>query len=336
MKFGISITPNKPISEWIKLVKIAEAYGFEHAWVADESPSPPFRDVFVTLSALAMSTERIRLGTSVCNPYTRHFAMIALAILSLDELSNGRAVLGIGPGGSLTLSPLKLKMWHRPIETVKESVRLLKNLFSGEAVDSDEEFLKAKGIRLFDFPKHGIPIYLAARSSRMLRLVGEVADGALLSSLPAPYVKEALRHIREGALDSKRSFEGLDIAHISRLSISYNRREAREVIRSNIAYSVADSPIEVLERFGIKRKEWEALRKALNEKGLEFAKDFVTDRMIDTLAIAGSPEECVKRCKEYIEAGATQLVFSSPFSPNPEEGLKLLSEEVIPRLGSAK
>ncbi|MEM3506083.1 MAG: hypothetical protein QW589_01465 [Candidatus Bathyarchaeia archaeon] len=124
----------------------------------------------------------------------------------------------------------------------------------------------------------------------------------------------------------------MDIAHISRLSISYDKKEAEDSIKPNIAYSIADSSIEVLEKFGIKRNEWEALRKALKEKGLEYAKEFVTDKMIDTLAIAGSPEECIRRCGEYIKAGVTQLVFSSPFGPNPEEGLKLLSEEVIPKL----
>lgn len=332
VKFGISITPNKPINEWIKLVKMAEDYGLNYVWVADESPSYPFRDVFVTLTAFAMNTKRIKLGTSICNPYTRHFAMIAVAILSLDEISNGRMVLGIGPGGSLTLSPLRIKMWHKPVKTVKEAIKLINRLFLGESIDSDEEFLKAKGIKLFDTPKHKIPIYLAARSPRMLKLIGEIADGALLSSLPAQYVKEALKYIKEGALKANRSLNELDIAHISRLSISSNRKEAKEVIKPNIAYSIADSPIEMLERFGIKKSEQEALKKALNEKGIEFAKDFVTDKMIDVLAIAGSPEECVKKCKEYIEAGVTQLVFSSPFGPNSEEGLKLLSEEVIPKL----
>jgi 5,10-methylenetetrahydromethanopterin reductase len=332
VKFGISIIPNKPINELIKLVKKAEDYGLEYAWVADESPSYPFRDVFVTLASIAMNTKKIKLGTSVCNPYTRHFAMIAVAILSLDEISNGRAVLGIGAGGSLTLSPLKIEMWHKPIKIVKEAVKLIKNLFSGETVNSDEEFLKAKGIKLFDIPKHRIPIYLAARSPKMLKLIGELADGALLSSLPIQYVKEALEYIKEGTLKANRSFNELDIAHISRLSISYNEKEAKDAIKTNLAYSIADSPIEVLERFGIKRSEWEALKKALNEKGLEFAKEFVTDKMIDILAIAGSPEECIKRCKEYIKAGITQLVFSSPFGPNPEEGLRLLGEEVIPKL----
>ncbi|MEM3506084.1 MAG: LLM class flavin-dependent oxidoreductase [Candidatus Bathyarchaeia archaeon] len=144
----------------------------------------------------------MKLGTSICNPYTRHFAIIAVAILSLDEISNGRAILGIGAGGSLTLFPLKIEMWYKPIKTVKEAVKLIKSLFSGEIVNSDEEFLKAKDIKLFNTQKHRIPVYLGARRPKMLKLIGELADGALLSSLPTQYV-EALKHIRSFKSEKK-------------------------------------------------------------------------------------------------------------------------------------
>lgn len=252
VSFGISITPNKPIDEWVRLSKIVEDLGIENIWVADESPSPSFRDIFVTLTAIAMHTQKVRLGTSICNPYSRHPTLIAVAILTLDDISNGRTIVGLGPGGSLPLNPLGIPKWRKSVKTVRTTVKLLRKLFAGEKVDYQDDVLKFDGVKLFSKPKEKIPIYLAARGPKMLELVGELADGALLTALPLEVVDQAIERIRAGARKIGRSFDEVDIAYLLRFSISQDDEEAKELVKPNVAYGVADSPPYVIERAGIK------------------------------------------------------------------------------------
>ncbi|KUO43279.1 MAG: hypothetical protein APU95_03215 [Hadesarchaea archaeon YNP_N21] len=334
VNFGISFTPNKPANDWVKLAKIAEDLGIKYVWVADESPSPPFRDAFVTLTAIALQTKIVQLGTCICNPYSRHPAQLGVSILSLDEISNGRIILGLGPGGSLPLQPLGIER-HEPVKTVRAAVESLRKLFRGEEVTYEGEIFKLRNVKLFATPRRKIPIYLAARGPRMLELVGEIADGGLLSVLPPKILDKSIERIEVGAKKSGRDLRDIDVAYLTRFSTSKDGEKARELVKPNVAYGVADSPPEVIEEAGIAPEEQEEIRKALKEGGLKAAAELVTDKMIDSIAIAGTPAECVEKSKRFLRRGVTQLIFGSPYGPDPEEAVRILCREIIPELASS-
>jgi 5,10-methylenetetrahydromethanopterin reductase len=330
MKFGIATMPSNSADEYAQMAKLAEIYGFDDVWVPDESPSHPYRDVIVTLTVIALKTKKVKIGTCVCNPYTRNPVLLAVALASVNEISNGRVILGIGAGGSMTLSPLDIKMWKKPLTAVRDAVEVSRRLFTGETVDFDGEFVKARGIRLFSKPRR-VPIYLAARGPKMLSLTGEIADGVFVDTT-VDHLGYALRYIAEGARKAGRNLGEIDVGNNVPISISSDEKEARELVKPYVTFRVAYSPTHALELSGIKRTEQDAVREVFRSRGMERAKDFVTDRMVDAFAITGSPESCMNKCLSRMKAGITHLIFTEPFGPDPKVALRIIGEEIIPRI----
>lgn len=326
---GIAITPSKSPLEYVKIAKLCETMGVEYIWVADEIPSSPYRDPFVTMTALALNTKKVKLGTAITNPYTRHPTHIAAALLSIDEISNGRAVIGLGPGGSLTLQPLGIRLWDKPLLTVREAVNVLRRLVNGEIVNNDNPFMKT--VRVQMFRKSKIPIYLAARGEGMLSLAGEIADG-VLSTSPTKLLRNQVKLIKEGAKKANRDTTKIDIANTIPLSVSMDERKAREAIKPEITYMITNLPKSWLVQLDIGENEQETLRKALFKGGIMEAQKKVKDKMVDALGIAGTPKTCAQKFREMMSAGATQVILSSPFGPDLEEAFNLIKDDIIPRL----
>ena len=115
MKFGIEFVPNEDLNKIVERVKLAEEVGFEYAWITDHYNN---KNVYETLALIAKETETIKMGTGVTNPYVRSPAISASAIATIDELSDGRATFGIGPGDKATFDALGIP-WEKPVSTIK-------------------------------------------------------------------------------------------------------------------------------------------------------------------------------------------------------------------------
>ena len=118
--FDIMLIPDKPIKEIAKLARLVDEGGFDTLWIADESPVPNFRDPFTVLTAAALNTKNVKLGTGIAIPYHYHPVLMAVAISSLVEATEGRITVGLGPGGTMPLRPLGLKVWDRPVTALQE------------------------------------------------------------------------------------------------------------------------------------------------------------------------------------------------------------------------
>ena len=122
LRAGVNLIPEAPVGVISDLAVEAERLGFDRCWVYDEGLAT--RDLYVTMTAIAQATSRLEIGPGITNAYTRHPGQTAAAIATLDELSGGRAFLGLGAGGSLTLDPLVLGRVH-PLETVHQTLSLI-------------------------------------------------------------------------------------------------------------------------------------------------------------------------------------------------------------------
>ncbi len=329
VKFGIALEPTMPHEEVIALARIAEANRIEHVWVCDNSPSPPYGDVFVTLSAIALNTKTVSLGTSICNPYTRNPALIAASILALDALSKRRAVLGLGAGSSERLA-MTGSSRRKPLTTVKDAVNTCRKLFNGEIVTT-----KSPGFQVFDVSlakaTYDIPIYLGASGPRMLGLAGEIADGVLLT-FNSDYLPTAIGHVQKGADRIGRDMDEIDVTNSLVISISDDEAEAKDVAREIVLDLVAWGRTEALAASGIKRQDQDAIRQAIEKKEPEAAVDLVTDRMIDVLSAAGTVERCLAKCLDQIKRGVGHLIFCLPFGPDPEEAVQRIGKELIAKM----
>jgi len=322
--FGLNLAGFSPALDTAKLAKTAEAQGFEHVWIADENPSPRCRDVIVNMTTVALKTSKIKVGTGICNFYTRHPALLAVFASTLEEMVPGRVAIGLGPGGEMPLKPLGIKMWEKPLATVREGINVMNRVLAGETVDYDG-LITAHSLRLSFHPKTKIPVYLAARSPKFMQLVGELADGSLLNT-PFHYIGTALNTVREGASRAERSMHELDVGNILPFAVAENDSEAKKKVRHLATFMAAFTSISVHETLGTKIERLTTIQDYLQKGRDAEAMNLMTDEMIDEFSVSGKPYECLERVEQFFKAGVTQMIF---VIPDGEKGIMSAGKEII-------
>lgn len=322
VSFGIEFLANEPAKKLAELVAFSEENGLEYAWITDHYNN---RDSFSLLTYIAAQTKTIKLGTGVTNPYTRTAVQLASAIATVNEVSEGRAVLGIGPGDKVTFDSLGIE-WEKPLETIRETVDVIRQMQTGKKITYDGKILKIKSAKL-NFGKGSTipPVYIGAQGPNMLKLAGEIGDGALVNASHPLDFKEALPVLAQGGAD----LSHFDVGAYTSFSVAEKRDDAVKAAKLVVAFIVAGSPDSVFERHGIDMKDVGAVRSGF-KKGFADAVSAVTDEMLDAFSICGTPAECIEKIDRLIKAGVTQVVAGSPIGPDREEAIKIVGKEIIP------
>jgi 5,10-methylenetetrahydromethanopterin reductase len=245
---SINLIPEGPIDELVALGVLAEELGYSRCWVYDEGLAT--RDVYITLAAIAAATTKLHLGTGITNPYTRHPASTAAAIASLDEMSAGRAFLGIGAGGSLTLDPLGISR-TAPLATVRDVITACRRLLDGERVTMTGQGFELRGAQLGFPTRRGIEIWLAGRGPRMLALGGEITDGVMLDFIHKPSLADYVGRVR-GTTGRT--------ARICYSTMVITDERAMAQTKPHMTYRLVDSPPEVKEMIGISHRDVQQIR----------------------------------------------------------------------------
>jgi 5,10-methylenetetrahydromethanopterin reductase len=320
MKFSVRFNNDLPVADYPVLARVAEEAGFDQLWVSDDLF---LRGVWPILSACAVATARIELGTCIVNPYTIHPAEIAMQAAALDELSGGRFNLGLAAGAGDFLSWAGLEQ-ARPLATTAAALAALRSLFAGGAPTgwAGEAYLR--------FPTRSIPLYLGAMSPRMLRLLGEAADGGLPLLFPPEHYAEVIGHIRAGAAAADRDLHAIDVAACVWVSVAEDRAAAEEALREKIAYYGHALSDTILARLSLTRADFAPIEQALHaERDLARAKALVTEAML-RIGIVGTGRDVIARLEQLVALGATHLSFGPPLGPDPLAALRVLGREVLP------
>jgi 5,10-methylenetetrahydromethanopterin reductase len=284
------------------------------------------------MSAMAVSTKKIKLGPGISNPYTRHPSMIASTMSTLDEAAPGRAMIGLGAGGSMTLRPTGFWPHYKPIAAMREAVEVIRRLLAGETVDYDGKVIKCVKARILP-PKAEIPIIMAARRPQMFRLLGEIADGALIPRLHSWSIK----YIEEGAKRAGRTLDDIDLGHAVGMKIVKSEEEkdkAREHGRHSLPFRIADSPPEQFEGI-VTKEEREAVIEAVKRGGIPEAKPLITDEMIDKTTAIGTPDEVLEIVEKRLVERADFYWVSMPPGPDMDYAFKALKEKIFPALDAS-
>ncbi len=276
---SVNLMPTGPAARVAELAAEAERLGFRRCWVYDEGLTT--RDVYVTLTAVAAATTSIRIGPGITNPFTRHPAVTANAVASLDEYSGGRAFLGLGAGGGLTLDPLAIQR-QRPLTAVAEMVEATRRLWNGSTVDMAGRTISLDSANM-TAPRADIAIHLAGRGPRMIELASRVADGFYLSYIHKDFIAPTIDALRA---DSAR-----------RMTITYSTRLVTndadfEAARRDLTFRLPDSPPEIRDRLGIDSGQVAMLREALSSGGPPAAAHLIRDEWIEPFVIVGNRREC--------------------------------------------
>lgn len=280
IELGVNLIPEIALADTVALAVEAERAGYSRCRVYDEGLVT--RDVYVTMAAIAAATDSILIGPGITNPYTRHPAQTASAIATLDEMSGGRAVLGIGAGGSLTLDPICIER-HRPLVAVRETVEACRALFAGGVVDRDGAFVQLRSARLHPC-RPDIEIWLAGRGPRMLGLGGEIADGVILDFLHPHAIGGAVDRVRDAAWAVGRA------GRIAYSTAVVTEPDDLEVVRPHLTYRLVDSPPEVQAALGMRDSHVAAIRAAL-AGGPAAAAAHVRDEWVLPFVLHGAPSD---------------------------------------------
>ena len=188
VEFGLGMGRNERIDEAADLARVADECGFSHISYVDQQNIS--RDVYSLMTVAALNTRRIKISHGVTVPHTRHPSVTANATATVDELSGGRAILGIGSGGNAIRS-MGMKE-GQPLKRFREVIEFFRTYMSGEEAEFDGAKMHSEWVR------RPIPIYIAAEGPRALRLAGELGDGVMTVGGPPDWVKWKVEQIHKG------------------------------------------------------------------------------------------------------------------------------------------
>jgi 5,10-methylenetetrahydromethanopterin reductase len=322
-------------TELVELGQLCEVLGYEQLWYADVRF---LRECYLGLAALAARTSRIRLGPGVTDPYSRHPALTAASIATLDELSEGRALLGLGTGGTGfrelgIAAPL-------PVAALRETVDVVRRLLRGEEVHWQGKVVTLLGGRLQFSPRRSaVPIYFATHGAQVARLAGEVADGVLLANIVVPSAVDFyLERLREGAAKAGRSLSDVDVSLRFEVAIAEDEAAAFAVMRRRVAARlIAGYPHwEFLEQLQVTLPP--AFAELAARKDPKLANEAAAElpaEAVDATVLYGRPERVAARIAPVLVPEVTRVTIRPHAVPGQNVGavLQAFAQEVMPRLG---
>jgi 5,10-methylenetetrahydromethanopterin reductase len=315
MDVGLSMWLDRPARDCAAVAVAAEAAGFSTLWVPDHYF---LRDSFVALALAAVQTKHLRLGTAVASPLLRHPALLASSFGTLQELSEGRAVAGIGTGGSEFPSQLDLQI-RQPLAVVRESVEIVRALLVGDARLQGKVF-SAIGASL-GWQPGSMPVYLAARGPKMLELSGEIADGVITHGLAPSHLDFALARITAGAAAANRPGKGSDLVLMFDFELDEDRDAALQRLRKRCMFMVGGSYAEeLIPLYGLDPEQVKPIRAAVSRGEFQTAVDLITPKMVEAFAAAGD-EQALEDTLELLASRGVDGVILSLGGPSLEGAL---------------
>ena len=298
-----------PIRDGMAYAQHAEAVGFEAVWQAE---SRLVREATVPLAAFGAVTERIGLGSGVVSMWVRNPAFLAATFSTLDDLAPGRVTLGIGAWWD----PLAAKVGvsrDKPLRAMREIVTVVRALLAGETVTFDGDFVHLDGVEL-DYvhqerrPKE-VPIVIGATGLQMMRLAGEIADGALLNYLVSPsYNERALAALEEGATRAGRDLDDIDRPQLVVCSMDDDRDAALDAARLLVTQYLGQQP-HIMKASGVPEALLEEIGQVLTwpatHEDVVTASKLVPDEIVQLITASGTADECRAKVAEYVATGCT-------------------------------
>ena len=318
----------KDINEIYDRAQRAEALGFEGIFLGESHVNS--LDSFQVLATCALKTQRVLLGIAVTNMVYRDPTVLAGSAASLNVISNGRAILGLGTGDGPVYG---MGRKPTPLAKFEEGIKAIRELVRGKPIT-----VPTGKVRI-PFVKQPLPVYVSMEGPRGLRLAGRVADGVILGTgFDLRVLQWAQERIAEGAKEAGRPLADIDMIAAGMICIKSDGNEARAIVRRRLAnrahhnfrFTLETVPLEELASV---KKFMEAFDEM---KPMEERVDpsLVTDYLVQRFSIAGTPEECIARVKELEEAGV-QRVMLTPSRTVYHETVEALASSVMPAFEGA-
>jgi 5,10-methylenetetrahydromethanopterin reductase len=309
--FGIELFQYLDASTIVADVQLVERLGYASVWLGDAQLL--WREMYVLLGAAATATTRITVGAGVTNVATRHVSVTASAMVTLQELSHGRAAVGVGVGGTSTGM---VGLPHTSRAQLSQAIEIVRALCAGQPVDTPRGAMRL----VFGGAGKCPPIVIAASGPKVLRLAGAIGDGAMVGGgACAPELLRAkLRSVREGQEAAGRSGDHFRTYLATPAAVHPDERQALAAVKSQVAVAV-----------GLVNDDWQLsdaarragdLARAAYDHNEHMSPDasakfaaIIPDEVAREFAIAGTPEQCVERAQQLFELGVDEILLT-PFA----------------------
>jgi coenzyme F420-dependent oxidoreductase len=316
---SLPVAAQPSVDSLVDYARTAERLGYDRAWL----PETWGRDAVTTLTAIAERTDEIGIGSSILNVYSRSPALLGQTAATLAEVSDGRFRLGVGPSG-----PILVEGWHgaefdRPLRRTRETVEVVKRVLSGETVTYDGDVFQLAGFRLRCEPPDPVPgVDAAGMGPKAVELAGRFADGWHALMVTPDGLRERLADLRRGADLGGRDPADLRVTLSLGCSALSDRERARHLARNHLAFYVGG--MGTFYRDALARQGYEATAEEISRhwanRDREAAMDAIPEALLDDLAVAGTPDECRDRLREWGRVdGVDAISISFPRAADPAE-----------------
>lgn len=298
---GTFISAGRSLETALQRVERAEALGYESVYTTHIAG----RDSLTVLAAYASRTSRMKLGTGVLPIYSRTPVATAQAAATIDELSGGRMVLGLGVAHQVTVENWFGSTIGKPVPEMREYANAVRAMFRGEDPPAGERFPTKFRFMGYE-PRPDIPIYIAALSPAMLRLAGRIGDGVMLWLCNPDYIREVVvPEVTEGRRRAGKTLDDFDIVAAVPAAVTEDPEVARTSLRGDlIPYFTLPFYRAMIERSGY-GDEIAAFDEAMGRGDTAAATAAISDRFLHQLAGIGSAADAEAAVRRYIDAGAT-------------------------------
>ena len=334
-RLGLLCLP-RSVTSAVADARLAEDVGFSMVGVADSQSV--FRELYATMALCAQATRRVMIGPSVTNPITRHPAVAASGIATVDEIAPGRAFFGIGSGDSAILNLAERPATLADLRAYIAAVRALHTRRETE--------WRGRAVRLTWAPRV-VPIYLSAEGPRTLELAGEVCDGVIVNvGLEPALVRDAVAHVHAGARRAGRDPDAIDLWCMVRANVTDDVAAGIDEIRMELASNahhvfrftlegkhVPGELADAIRRVqkGYQPAAHEALGPSPNARLLD-AEPALRAYLAERFGAVGPPAVCAEKLRGVVEAGIDGLLVTG-FVAERTRLIRALGDEVLPRLG---
>jgi alkanesulfonate monooxygenase SsuD/methylene tetrahydromethanopterin reductase-like flavin-dependent oxidoreductase (luciferase family) len=307
-RLGVAFSGGLPPTDIVECVKLAEELEYESAWVAEGHGG----DQFAILGACAVATRRILLGTSISSVFVRSATTIAMAAATVDHLSGGRFILGLGSSHRVQVEPEHGIPFVQPTARLRDSIAIARGLVRDGVVSHRGEAMTIERFDLWFPPfRPAIPIYVAALFPRLLEIAGELAEGVLLTWPTPAAIARAAEHVAIGARRAGRPGDAVDLASLIPCAVADTVVAARAALRPAVGLYAGFFPRynRLLAEAGFPDAV-RAIKAAFDRGGRDAAAEVVPDELIDAVALAGTPDTCRERLAAYRGAGLALPIVS--------------------------
>ena len=297
----------------LQVAELAEDLGYDSIWI----PEAWAYEQFQLLTEIACRTKRIKLATGIANVFSRSAGLLAMSIATLDEISEGRAILGLGTSGKLVVENFHGVPYKKPLTRLKDTIHIVRALLAGKRLEPEMTTLfDARHFKLEMTPRRAdIPIYVASLQDKAIReVVGGAADGWVPTFWPYEHLKDGRALIEEGARAAGRDGSKVEIAPFMAVIPFDDAAMARSMIKPLVSFYIGGMGAYYHALFC--RYGWEenanAVRDLYNAGKRKEAAATVADDLVDAIAICGSADHCRATLAEWRQAGVGTALMNLP------------------------